>query len=122
MSLTIYVAHSGNKILAEPTKINSLDALRAWVQRTAHIPVNKQVFLTSKGKGLRPQALLTESEIYVFDSGSFSSTNTNLSLIPDPSPLSPDTPPDSIANHDQLPSWNTIKSKPSSSKASASPS
>ncbi|KAI4740154.1 hypothetical protein E4T50_09413 [Aureobasidium sp. EXF-12298] len=104
MSLIIYVAHSGNKILAEPTKINSLDALRAWVQRTAHIPV----FLTSKGKGLRPQALLTESEIYVFDSGSFSPSNTNLSLIPDPSPLSPDTPPNSIANHDQLPSWNDL--------------
>jgi autophagy-related protein 11 len=108
MSLIIYVAHSGNKIVAEPTKINSLDALRAWVQRTAHIPVNKQVFLTSKGKAVRPQTLLTEPEIYVFDSNSFSPTNTNLSLIPDPSPLNPDTPPDSIANHDQLPSWNDL--------------
>jgi autophagy-related protein 11 len=108
MSLIIYVAHSGNRIVAEPTKINSLDALRAWVHRTAHIPVNKQVFLTPKGKAVRPQTLLTEPEIYVFDSNSFSSTNTNLSLIPDPSPLSPDTPPDSIANHDQLPSWNDL--------------
>jgi hypothetical protein len=53
MSLIIYVAHSGNKIVAEPTKINSLDALRAWVQRSAHIPVNKQVFLTSKGKAVQ---------------------------------------------------------------------
>ncbi|KAH0287371.1 hypothetical protein M436DRAFT_85777 [Aureobasidium namibiae CBS 147.97] len=108
MSLIIYVAHSGNKIVAEPTKINNLDALRAWVHHTAHIPVNKQVLLTAKGKAVRPQTLLTESELYVFDSSSFSPTNTNLSLIPDPSPLNPDTAPDSIANHDQLPSWHDL--------------
>ncbi|KAI4724465.1 hypothetical protein E4T49_07808 [Aureobasidium sp. EXF-10728] len=108
MSLIIYVAHSGNKVVAEPAKVNSLESLRAWVQRTAHIPVNKQVFLTNKGKAVRPQTLLTEPEIYVFDSSSFSPANTSLSLIPDPSPLNPDTPPDSIANHDQLPSWNDL--------------
>ncbi|KAH0336531.1 putative Taz1-interacting factor 1, partial [Aureobasidium melanogenum] len=108
MSLIIYVAHSGIKIVAEPTKVNSLESLRAWVQRTAQIPVNKQVFLTSKGKAVRPQTLLTEPEIYVFDSNSFSPTNTSLSLIPEPSPLNPDTPPDSIANHDQLSSWNDL--------------
>ncbi|KAG9990121.1 hypothetical protein KCU78_g19916, partial [Aureobasidium melanogenum] len=95
MSLIIYVAHSGIKIVAEPAKVNNLESLRAWVQRTAQIPVNKQVFLTSKGKAVRPQTLLTEPEIYVFDSNSFSPTNTSLSLIPDPSPLNPDTPPDS---------------------------
>ncbi|THX88110.1 hypothetical protein D6D05_01891 [Aureobasidium pullulans] len=108
MSLIIYVAHSGSKVVAEPTKVNSLDALRAWVQRTTHIAQNKQVFLTTKGKAVRPQTLLTEPEIYVFDSSSFSPNNTNLSLISDPSPLNPDTPPDSIADHNQLQSWNDL--------------
>ncbi|KEQ88764.1 hypothetical protein M438DRAFT_265773 [Aureobasidium pullulans EXF-150] len=108
MSLIIYVAHSGSKVVAEPTKVNSLDALRAWVQRTTHIAQNKQVFLTTKGKAVRPQTLLTEPEIYVFDSSSFSPHNTNLSLISDPSPLNPDTPPDSIADHNQLQSWNDL--------------
>ncbi|CAD0045369.1 unnamed protein product [Aureobasidium pullulans] len=108
MSLIIYVAHSGSKVVAEPTKVNSLDALRAWVQRTTHIAQNRQVFLTTKGKAVRPQTLLTEPEIYVFDSSSFSPNNTNLSLISDPSPLNPDTPPDSIADHNQLQSWNDL--------------
>ncbi|KAI5202790.1 hypothetical protein E4T39_04449 [Aureobasidium subglaciale] len=96
---------SGAAVVAEPTKVNSLDALRAHLHRAVNIAPNKQVFLTTKGKAVRPQTLLTEPEIYVFDSTSFSPNNTNLSLIPDPAPLKPDTPPDSIANHDQLQSW-----------------
>lgn len=108
MSLTIYVAHSGSKLVADPTKVSSLDALRAWVHRTAHIAPNKQVFLTNKGKAVRPQTLLTDSEIYLFDSSSFSPNNDNVDLVPDLTPLSPGTPPDSIANHSQLHSWNQL--------------
>lgn len=69
MSLIICVAHSGQKLSAEPTKVSNLDALRAWVQHAAGIPVNKQVFLTNKGKSVRPQALLTEVgviDVYVY--------------------------------------------------------
>ncbi|KEQ97274.1 hypothetical protein AUEXF2481DRAFT_3106 [Aureobasidium subglaciale EXF-2481] len=108
MSLTIHVAHTGNRVVAEPTKVNSLDGLRAHVHRAVNIAPNKQVFLTNKGKAVRAQTLLTEPEIYVFDSTSFSPNNTTLSLIPDPAPLKPDAPPDSIANHDQLQSWNDL--------------
>lgn len=60
MSLIICVAHSGQKLSPDPTKVSSLDALRAWVQHATGIQANKQVFLTSKGKSVRPQTLLTE--------------------------------------------------------------
>jgi autophagy-related protein 11 len=108
MSLVIHVAHSGTRIVGETTKISSLDALRAWVQRSASIPPNKQVFLTDKGKAVRQQTLLTESQLYVFDSTSFSPNNTQLSLVPDLQPLTPGTPPDSITDHNQLQSWKLL--------------
>lgn len=60
MSLVIYIAHSGDKVAADPSRINSLEALRGFVDKNAGIPPNKQVFLTSRGKQVRVQTLLTE--------------------------------------------------------------
>lgn len=60
MSLLVYVGLSGQKLEADTARISTLDALRSWVAQTASIQPSKQVYLTSKGKQVRPQTLLTE--------------------------------------------------------------
>ena len=60
MSLHVHIGHSGRSIEIDTSRINSLEALRAYVAQSASIQPSKQVFLTSKGKSIRPQTLLTE--------------------------------------------------------------
>ncbi|KAF1348113.1 autophagy-related protein 11-domain-containing protein [Delphinella strobiligena] len=110
MSLVIYIAHSGDKVAADPSRINSLEALRGFVDKNAAIPPNKQVFLTSRGKQVRVQTLLTEDEIHAFDSSlltplSSKEPKRKLDLIPPPTPHEPGQPPDTITNQTDLQSW-----------------
>lgn len=63
-TLAIYIGHSGDKIDADASRISTLDALRGFVERRAAIPVKKQVFLTAKGKQVRPATLLNEVGTY----------------------------------------------------------
>ncbi|GAB7350528.1 hypothetical protein MBLNU459_g1116t2 [Dothideomycetes sp. NU459] len=113
MSLIICVAHSGQKLAPDPAKVSSLDALRSWVQHAAAIQASKQVFLTSKGKSVRPQTLLTETEIYVFDSSLLAPSAANSkqkpsSLVADPEPFNVGKPPDQLSDLRDLQSWKSL--------------
>jgi len=60
MALLVCVGHSGQTFEVDTSTFSTLDALRSRVTQAASIPSNKQVFLTTKGKSVRPQTLLTE--------------------------------------------------------------
>jgi autophagy-related protein 11 len=60
MSLHVIVAHTGERLDADPVSITSLDNLRSWVSQVTTIPAQDQILLTSKGKHVKLQALLTE--------------------------------------------------------------
>lgn len=60
MSLQLYIGHTGRVLDIDTSRINTIDALRTWVFQGASIQPTRQVFLTSKGKSIRPQTLLTE--------------------------------------------------------------
>ena len=61
MSLQIAVAHTGQRFDADPVAFTSVDALKHWISRATEIPPEQQVLLTTQGKHVKLQALLTEA-------------------------------------------------------------
>jgi autophagy-related protein 11 len=60
MSLQIAVAHTGQRLDADPVAFSSVDALKHWVSRATEIAPESQILLTPGGKHVKLQALLTE--------------------------------------------------------------
>lgn len=82
MSLHIYIAHSGEHLLADPVSfascvpplcvplascgckltpfISSPDALKSWIVRSTSIPPARQILMTARGKNVKTQTLATE--------------------------------------------------------------
>jgi autophagy-related protein 11 len=60
MSLQIAVAHTGQRLDADPVAFSSVDALKHWISRITEIAPEAQVLLTTQGKAVKLQALLTE--------------------------------------------------------------
>lgn len=119
MSLVIYIGHSGDTVTADASRISTLDSLKAYLEQNAGIAGHKQVLLTPKGKQVRAQTLLTENEIYAFDSSLLAPPSSTkeasskegkraLRLVPAPIPHEPGQPPDSINNTTDLRSWHEL--------------
>jgi autophagy-related protein 11 len=111
MSIQLFIGHSGQRLALDPT-VTSLDGLRAWVAQHAGIQVRNQILLTAQGKQVRQQTLLTESELFVFDSSLFASKEPanlpGVDALGDIEPYSPGTPPDTISNQNDLQAWQTL--------------
>lgn len=60
MSLQILIAHTGERLDADPLGFNSLDAFKAWVEKATSIPSPDQILLTNRAKHVKLQALLLE--------------------------------------------------------------
>lgn len=60
MSLQIAVAHTGQRLDADPVAFSSVDALKHWISQACDIAPEAQVLLTPAGKHIKLQALLTE--------------------------------------------------------------
>lgn len=110
MTLQLSVGHNGQSLRIDTSRITTLDALRTWVAQSASIQPSRQVFLTSKGKVVRPQTLLTESEIFVFDSSLLSGNlaDSKSLLVEAPQPVDYSSPPDTITNQTDLQSWQRL--------------
>ncbi|KAF2244292.1 hypothetical protein BU26DRAFT_533747 [Trematosphaeria pertusa] len=93
MSLQIAVAHTGQRLDADPVGFNSVDALKHWISRATEIPPEHQILLTPRGKHVKLQALLTESTV---------------SPTPLPDSFTPDDPPDTLSSHTDLRAWQTL--------------
>jgi autophagy-related protein 11 len=111
MSIQLFIGHSGQRLELDST-VTSLDGLRAWVAQNAGIQARNQILLTAQGKQVRQQTLLTESELFVFDSSLFASKEPanlpGVDALGDVEPYSPGTPPDTIANQNDLQAWQTL--------------
>ncbi|TKX26400.1 putative autophagy-related protein 11 [Elsinoe australis] len=75
--LTLHHGHTGRTLALDPTRTSTLDALRALIATHYAILPTRQVLLTAKGKSVRPQSLLTEPELFVFDASLLSSANAS---------------------------------------------
>jgi autophagy-related protein 11 len=60
MSLQIAVAHTGQRLDADPVVFSTVDALKHWIARVVEIPPESQILLTPGGKHVKLQGLLTE--------------------------------------------------------------
>jgi autophagy-related protein 11 len=111
MSIQLFIGHSGQRLALDST-VTSLDGLRAWVAQHAGIQARSQVLLTAQGKQVRQQTLLTETELFVFDSKLFASKEPvslpGIDALEKVAPYNPGTPPDTIANQNDLQAWQTL--------------
>ncbi|KAJ9667995.1 oligomeric, coiled-coil, peripheral membrane protein [Coniosporium apollinis] len=113
MSLQLLVAHTGSRLDADPASLSSLDALRSFIAKATSIPPHDQILLTTRGKHVKLQALLTEKEIFVYDRDLFSlpPNHSPESIIPStqlPEPFTPPDPPDTLSNQNDLKAWQVL--------------
>ncbi|RMY23779.1 hypothetical protein D0867_01818 [Hortaea werneckii] len=112
MSTQVYIGHSGQRLSLDPNVVNTLEALRSWITEQAGIQPRAQILLTSQGKQVRTQTLLTEKELFVFDSGRLS--NPKAAASPSSSGLSgsndftPGPPPDVSGDSNELETWQNL--------------
>ena len=110
MSITVCVGHSGQRLSVDTSTTSTVDALKSWLQTHASVPTRNQILLTSLGKQVRTQTLLTETELFVFDSSRLNSKNglANSDLASPPSDFNPGTPPDTLASNNDLQAWQNL--------------
>lgn len=60
MSLTVFVAHTGQRLLVEPASYSSFEAFKSWLSRISAIPDPSQVLLLASGKQAKFQSLFTD--------------------------------------------------------------
>ncbi|KAF1836244.1 hypothetical protein BDW02DRAFT_567296 [Decorospora gaudefroyi] len=108
MSLQIAVAHTGQRLDADPVAFSSVDALKSWISRATEIAPESQVLLTTHGKHVKLQALLTEKEIFVFSRELSSNPQAAISSTPLPDAFTPDDPPNNLTSNTDLRAWQAL--------------
>src|ERR1700759_535511 len=53
MSISVFVAHTGARLDADPTAFESLDSLRSGIANATSILLADQIFLTKKGRHVK---------------------------------------------------------------------
>ncbi|KAF2819092.1 hypothetical protein CC86DRAFT_336356 [Ophiobolus disseminans] len=108
MSLQIAVAHTGQRLDADPVAFSSVDALKQWISRASEIAPESQILLTPGGKHVKLQALLTEKEIFVYSRELSNNPQAAISSTPLPDAFTPDDPPNTLSNNTDLRAWQTL--------------
>ncbi|KAJ9213726.1 hypothetical protein DTO166G4_4657 [Paecilomyces variotii] len=109
MSLQIYIAHTGERLLADPVSFASPDALRSWIARSTSISPQRQILMTARGKNVKIQTLATENEIFVYDRQYVSEPGKiQVPEIPSPQPLQLSPAPDTLADQNNLQAWRNL--------------
>ncbi|KAJ5103674.1 hypothetical protein N7532_004203 [Penicillium argentinense] len=109
MSLHIYIAHSGEHLLADPVSFASTEALKTWIVQNTSIPPTRQILMTALGKNVKIQTLATETEIFVYDRQYVSDPgDAELPELPRPESFRPTSPPASITDQNDLQSWRNL--------------
>ncbi|KAK0737714.1 autophagy-related protein 11-domain-containing protein [Apiosordaria backusii] len=68
MASQVLIAHTGQRLYIDASQAPSLDDFKTAVASQISIPPQYIIALTPQGKPLKPQAIHTEKEIYVYDS------------------------------------------------------
>lgn len=111
MSLQIFVAFTGERLLAEPISFASLEALRSWISAQAAISSSRQILMTAKGKNVKQQHLLTETEVFVYDKQYLAPDADDLQLPtqdPTSAAASIKDAPKTISDQNTLQSWRNL--------------
>ena len=87
--------------------------MRSWISSQTNIQPRAQILLTAQGKQVRTQTLLTENELFVFDSswlnGKKAASPSKESVLSfDEDDFSPGPAPDTITSTNDLASWENL--------------
>lgn len=111
MSLQIYIAFTGERLLADPISFTSPEALRSWIQNHGGIAPQRQILMTARGKNVKQQHLLTETEVFVYDKQYLTSDAESFS-VPTKFPPSPVSnigdAPKTISDQNTLQAWRSL--------------
>ncbi|KAI8936908.1 hypothetical protein NX059_006140 [Plenodomus lindquistii] len=108
MSLQVAVAHTGQRIDADPVAFGTVEALKHWISRATEIAPESQVLLTAQGKHVKLQALLTEKEIFVYSRELSNNPQAAIAPTPLPEAFVPDDPPNTLSNNTDLRAWQAL--------------
>ncbi|KAF2429176.1 hypothetical protein EJ08DRAFT_591198 [Tothia fuscella] len=110
MSLRIFIIPSGESIESTAPPPTSLDGLRQWVAKATSIAQQNQILLTNKGKHVKLQTLLTETELYLYDREFFTpaSAKDQAPHSPIPDTWTPSEFPTELQNSNSLKSWQRL--------------
>ncbi|KAJ0426064.1 autophagy-related protein 11-domain-containing protein [Aspergillus carlsbadensis] len=117
MSLHIYIAHTGEHLLADISSFSTYvlrlahmtDTLRAWITQNTSIPPQRQILMTSRGKNVKIQTLATENEIFVYDRRYVSEQdNVEPPKLPSPPAFQLNNPPDTLSDQNDLQAWRNL--------------
>lgn len=113
MSLTVYIAHTGLRLAADPRKTSSIEQLQLWVSQKASIDASQQILMTARGKQVKPQTLLQETEIFVYDRQILSPSTIRSTSALVPTARTPPTfnlrePPQNSADNKTFQTWQTL--------------
>lgn len=113
MSIQVYIGHTGHRLSLDTAAVTTVEALRSWLAQHADIQPRNQIVLTPAGRQIRTQTLLTETELFVFDSSQLSARHA---ASPSSSGASsshyqafdPGSPPDTLTDHNDLQAWQNL--------------
>jgi len=113
MSIRVYIGHNGQRLNLDPNVTSTVEALRSWVAQQVGIQARNQILLTISGKQVRTQTLLTEDELFVFDSSRLNaktaaSPTSSASASSTSTDFHPGTPPDTTTNQNNLQAWQNL--------------
>ena len=109
MSIIVYIGHTGQRLVLDPHDTSTVDALKSCIAAHASIQPRNQILLTPQGKQVRPQTLLTETELFIFDSAQFSGARSDAHLrdVADDD-FDPGPPPDTLTDQNDLGAWQEL--------------
>ncbi|KAI6249572.1 Autophagy-related protein 11 [Erysiphe necator] len=113
MALKVYIAHSGQCLLADTEALRSADDFKAWVSKNSKVVVQNQIHLNTEGKHVKFATLGCENEIFVYDwnlvqSSSPRSVKLRQYDLPIPQSYNISKPPDTISNQNELEAWRDL--------------
>ncbi|CAD6506329.1 BgTH12-07255 [Blumeria graminis f. sp. triticale] len=113
MSMKVYIAHSGQCLLAEAETFNSLDSLKLWISKNSRVDTQDQIALNSHGKHVKFDSFSKEKEIFIFDRRIIQSTSTSgpKTSIYDNCTATiyqVSKPPESVSDHNDIEAWKDL--------------
>ncbi|KAI9851912.1 MAG: oligomeric, coiled-coil, peripheral membrane protein [Thelocarpon superellum] len=112
MSLHIYLAHTGEHLRADPVTFASLDALRSWIAQRVPVAASQQILMTAKGRQVKLQTLLAETELFIFDRRLIAPPSSGAKppapQVASPATFAPRDPPDTLSSQTDLQAWQSL--------------
>ncbi|KAK3673016.1 oligomeric, coiled-coil, peripheral membrane protein [Recurvomyces mirabilis] len=114
VAVQVFIGHTGQRLSIDPSVTNTVEALRSWIAQQAAIEARNQILLTANGKAVRTQNLLTDTEVFVFDSSRLqgqaaaSPSSSGATSSSGSHDFNPGPAPDTIADQDDLQAWQNL--------------